>query len=108
MNSLAIALAWAIGLTANERNSAEVDRLSSDLIELSSRQNFVFWLAIGIVHRGWARSVSGNTGEGIAWIEQGIRDYRETGAVLAAKLLRRSKRRRHWLKDLSTAIAFPH
>jgi predicted ATPase len=32
--------------------------------------------------RGWARSVSGDIAEGIAWIEQGIRDYRATGAVL--------------------------
>jgi adenylate cyclase len=59
-----------------------VDRLASDLIELSTRHNFVHWLAIGLIYRGWARSASGNTAEGIGWIEQGIRDYRATGAVL--------------------------
>jgi predicted ATPase len=32
--------------------------------------------------RGWARSASGETGEGIAWIEDGIQDYRATGAML--------------------------
>ena len=32
--------------------------------------------------RGWARSASSETGEGIAWIEDGIRDYRATGAML--------------------------
>ena len=32
--------------------------------------------------RGWARSVSGDTAEGIAWIEHGIRDYRATGSML--------------------------
>ena len=53
----------------------------SDLIELSTRHNFVHWLAIGVIYRGWARSASGNTAEGIALIEQGIRDYRATGAV---------------------------
>ena len=82
MNALAIALAWAASLAANERNPAEVDRLASDLIELSTRHNFVFWLAIGAIWRGWARSASGNTAEGIPWIEQGIRDFRATGAVL--------------------------
>src|ERR1700747_2387957 len=46
------------------------------------RHNFVFWLAIGAVYRGWARSASGDTTEGIPWIEQGIRDYRATGAVV--------------------------
>ena len=82
MNTLAIALAWAAGLAANERNLAEADRLASQLIELSTRDNFVFWLSIGAIYRGWARSASGNTAEGLPWIEQGIRDFRATGAVL--------------------------
>ena len=59
-----------------------MDRLASELIELSTRHNFAFWLARGAIYRGWARSASGDTAEGIAWIEQGIRDYRATGAVL--------------------------
>jgi predicted ATPase len=33
------------------------------------------------IYRGWARSASGDTAEGIPWIEQGIRDYRATGVV---------------------------
>ena len=65
-----------------ERNPAEVERLASDLIELSTRHNFASWLAIGAIYRGWARSASGDTAEGIPWIEQGIRDFRATGAVL--------------------------
>jgi predicted ATPase len=60
-----------------------VDRLGSKIIELSTRHNFVHWLAIGAIHRGWARSASGDTAEGIPWIEQGIRDFRATGAVLS-------------------------
>ena len=35
------------------------------------------------MYRGWARSASGNTAEGISLIEQGIRDLRATGTVLA-------------------------
>ena len=83
MNSLAQTLSWAAGLAANEMNLAEVDRFASDLIELSTRHNFAFWLALGLVNRGWARSVSGDSAEGIAWIEQGIRDIRATGALLS-------------------------
>jgi hypothetical protein len=83
MNALAIALSWAAGMAANERNPAEVDRFASDLIELSARDNFVFWLAIGTAWRGWAHSASGNTAEGIPLIEQGISDYRATGALLS-------------------------
>jgi adenylate cyclase len=82
MNALARALGWAASLAASERNPAEVDRLASDLIELSTRYNFVYWLALGTILRGWARSASGDTAEGIAWIEHGIRDIRATGTVL--------------------------
>jgi hypothetical protein len=82
MHGLASALCWAAGLAIAERNPAEVDRFASELIELSTRHSFVYYLAIGTVHRGWARSVSGDTAEGIPWIEQGIRDIRATGTVL--------------------------
>src|SRR3984957_15184751 len=82
INALALALNWAAMLGSCERNPAEVDCLSTELIELSTRYNLVYWLAIGTIWRGWARSASGNTAEGIRWIEQGIRDFRATGAVL--------------------------
>jgi tetratricopeptide (TPR) repeat protein len=81
-HGLALALSWAAVLAILERNPAEVDRLASDFIELSTRQNLAYWLALGAIYRGWARSASGDTAEGIPWIEQGIRDFRETGAVL--------------------------
>ena len=47
----------------------------------------MYWLALGAIHRGWARSASGDTAERIPWIEHGIRDYRATGAVLALPYL---------------------
>jgi adenylate cyclase len=75
-------LFWAVILGHLEGNPAEMARLASDLIELSTRQDFAFWLPAGEIFRGWARSASGNTAEGISWIEDGIRDYRATGAML--------------------------
>ena len=65
-----------------KRNPAEVERLASDVIELSTRHHFAHWLVHGSIFCGWARSASGNTTEGIPWIEQGIRDLRATGTVL--------------------------
>jgi len=82
-NALAIALGWAAGIAYSQRNPAEVDRLASDLIELATRHNLVYFLNISAIGRGWARSASGNTAEGISLIEQGIRNLRETGTVLA-------------------------
>jgi tetratricopeptide (TPR) repeat protein len=80
--SLAVLLGHAAGLEIAEHNLAEVEHYSSDLIELSTRHHFALYLAVGSILRGWARSASGKTAEGIPWIEQGIRDFRATGAVL--------------------------
>jgi tetratricopeptide (TPR) repeat protein len=99
MHALALALYWASRLAVDERNPLEAERLASELIELSTRHNFVFWLATGEVYRGWARSVSGNTGEGIPWIEQGIRDFRATGAVLALPVWLAQKAEALYLAD---------
>jgi predicted ATPase len=81
MHGLAIALHWAAILAQMERKPAEVERLASEVIELSTRQNFAHWRAVGVILRGWARSVLGKTTEGIACIEDGIGDYRGTGAL---------------------------
>jgi hypothetical protein len=86
MPALAIALAWAAAFGRCQRNPAEVNRLASELIELSTRYHFAFWLPQGVIYRGWARSASGDTEEGIPWIEQGIRDIRATGTVLACHI----------------------
>jgi hypothetical protein len=70
-----------------------VDRFATEVIELSTRHNFVWWLAQAESYRGWALSVSGNPAEGIPWIEQGIRDIRATGTVfgLPAHLARKAE-----------------
>jgi adenylate cyclase len=81
-HGLAVALFWAARLYLNERHPSEVERLTSELIELSTRQNFPHWLALGIALRGWARSASGDLEKGLAWIEDGIEDWVATGAVL--------------------------
>jgi predicted ATPase len=83
MHALAVALLfWAVILGHLEGNPAEMARSASDLIELSTRQNFAFWLPAAEIFRGWARSACGDAAEGLAWIEDGLRDYRATGAVL--------------------------
>src|SRR5262249_13200760 len=79
---LAVSLYFAGSLGHFAGDPAEVERLASTLIELATRQNFVFWPAAGETLRGWARSACGSTAEGIPWIDQGMRDYRATGAVM--------------------------
>ena len=82
MAALGLALYWAGLLAHFEGNAAEVERLALESIELCTRETFASWLPGGVVLRGWARSASGDTAEGIARIKEGIRDYQETGAIL--------------------------
>jgi len=82
-HALAEALFIAALLALFERNPAEVKRLASEVIELSAHYNFAHWLPLANILRGWARCVTGDTAEGIAWIEDGIRDRWATGLVLA-------------------------
>ena len=80
-NSLALALQNTATAAINERDPGKVKRLASELIELSTRHNFSFWLTVGTMFRGWACSASGETVEGITWIEQGIKGFRSSGTV---------------------------
>jgi tetratricopeptide (TPR) repeat protein len=83
MHGLAVALWHAAVFAYYEGNPAEVERLASKSIELSTRHHFAHWLPQGEVLRGWARSTSGDTTEGISWIVAGIEDFRATGALRA-------------------------
>jgi predicted ATPase len=75
---------FAAALAHFERNPAEVERRASDLIELSTRHNFTYYLAGAAILRGWARSASGHTVEGISWIEDGLKNYRAHGSLIVS------------------------
>jgi len=81
-HALAQALYLSLMLGYYERNCSEVERLASDLIELSTRQTFAFYPPALEILRGWVRSVSGDALEGLASIEDGIRRIRMTDSML--------------------------
>jgi adenylate cyclase len=83
MHGLVLALFYA-GMRGHfEGDPVEMERCASALVELSTLHNFATWLPGGAILRGWARSASGDTAQGIPWIEEGIEDLRATGAPLA-------------------------
>jgi predicted ATPase len=82
MHGLANALIYAACRAHFEGNPTEVKHCASELIELSTRQNFASWLAAGEILRGWACSASGDTAEGLTWIFDGIDDWRATGSMV--------------------------
>ena len=59
-----------------------MERLASQLIELSTRHHFAALLDVGDGLSGWARSLSGNTAEGLNRIERGIANLRAMGWIL--------------------------
>ena len=91
---------WFTGFLAHfEHNPAEVERVASDLIELSTRQNFASWSAGGEVLRGWARCALGDTAKGISWMLDGIDDWRATGSMLLVPYLLALKAEALYLAD---------
>ncbi len=81
-HGLAVALFHATVLAYREHNLEEVERLASELVELSTRQNFAHFGAVGTVLLGWARSAAGNTSQGISWIQDGMERLRTSGSLL--------------------------
>jgi serine/threonine protein kinase len=84
--ALTESLFFAAMLGYFDRNLAEVERLTSDLIKLSTHHHFALYLAGGEILRGGAYSASSNLAEGIWWIEHGIQNWQATGATLALPL----------------------
>ena len=113
MHGLAVVLSDGALLAHCERSAAEVERFASALIELSTRHSFAHWLAFGEIFSGWARSASGNTAEGLSWIEGGIEDYRASGSLgwrayflsLKAEALHFADRTSEALEILNEALA---
>jgi predicted ATPase len=64
------------------REAQSVQERAETLITLSTDQGFPFWLAYGIILRGWALAMRGEGAEGIAQMRQGLVAYRGTGAEL--------------------------
>jgi serine/threonine protein kinase/tetratricopeptide (TPR) repeat protein len=81
MHGLVVDLVWAAVLGYCEHDPSEVERFALEVIKLSTRHHFAHYMAVGTILRGWARSASGNTTEGIPWIEDGIRDFRAIGGI---------------------------
>ena len=81
-HGLAVALFHATVLAYREHNLEEVERLASELVELSTKQNFAHFVAVGTVLVGWARSAAGNTAQGISWIQDGMESLRTSGSLL--------------------------
>jgi hypothetical protein len=81
-HGIAVALHYAATLCYMEQNPTEAERISSELVELSTRQHFPHFRAWGTALLGWTRSVAGLFTQGISWMHDGIEELRRSGALL--------------------------
>jgi predicted ATPase len=53
---------------------------AEEMIDLSSEHGFKWWLAAGLIRRGWAVSMLGDAEEGLAALKEGLGIWRSTGS----------------------------
>jgi len=83
------------------------------VIALSREHSFSYFLAWGMIMRGWALSAQGRHDEGLAQLQQGLAAYRATGAavlqtywcVLLAEALSKAEQTEAGLRILDEALA---
>jgi predicted ATPase len=92
--SLGFALNFAALFHQCRREMRAVQERAEAAISLAQEQGFPHWMAVGAILHGWALAHQGQAQEGITQIQQGMMDYRATGAELA---------RPYWLALLAEA-----
>ena len=78
--SLAYALSFTGFLHQFRREAQPALEMAEEVIAISNEQGLSFWLAGGILLRGWALTAQGEEEKGIAQLLQGLADWRATGA----------------------------
>jgi predicted ATPase len=81
--SLANAQAWASIFYAWYRDAPAAQEHAEAAITLSTERGFPHRLAEGVLMRGWALAMQGQTEEGITQIRQGLAAWQATGAEIA-------------------------
>jgi serine/threonine protein kinase/tetratricopeptide (TPR) repeat protein len=81
-NAVALALCEAADLGHKDRDPAITERFASELVELTARNHFAFFLAVGKAFLGWARGALGDKKGGLALIDEGIAEYQASGCVM--------------------------
>ncbi|HEX5795254.1 MAG TPA: hypothetical protein VFY19_05415, partial [Geminicoccaceae bacterium] len=80
--TLANNLGLIAGLQVSLRDVGRTARLAELLIELSSEQGFPYWLANGLLWRGWVRVSSGETEAGLADLHDSVARFRSHGNAI--------------------------
>jgi predicted ATPase len=112
-HSLAYTIGHVVSLYQYRQEEQAVREWTQAEIMLSTEQGFTFWLALGMIYRGWSLVKQGQGEEGIAQMRQGLDAYRATGAVilqplyfaLLAEMYGKMGQREEGLRVLTEALA---
>ena len=80
--SLALALDFAASFHALRREDEVARNYAEEAIEISEKQNFPMWLAMGRILSGWAQAERGELSSGIEMMHEGLDAWQGTGATL--------------------------
>jgi class 3 adenylate cyclase/predicted ATPase len=78
--SLAAALDFSAWVHQLAGNPEAAQREAEEALAISTEREFVFWLLIAMILRGWALSARDGAEEGVALMRQGLAGYEATGA----------------------------
>ncbi|MGF9764392.1 hypothetical protein AAII07_55775 [Microvirga sp. 0TCS3.31] len=78
----AVALAWGCIFHQILRDPHHAGAQAQAVIALGTEQGFPLYRAMGMVVHGWAQAAVGQVADGIAEMEQGLANYRATGAMM--------------------------
>jgi predicted ATPase len=81
--SLGMASSWASWIECAVGSPSAVRGFAEDAIPFSNDHGFPFWLAWGLIYRGWSMGLVGEPEEGYAWIVKGLSAHRATGSVVS-------------------------
>ncbi len=80
--SLTLALTYTAVIHQFRRESQAVCEQAEAGMTLALEQGFPYWAVRGPILRGWALAAQGQRAEGLAHMQQGLADWRATGAGL--------------------------
>jgi predicted ATPase/class 3 adenylate cyclase len=80
--SLAVALDFAAWLHQLFRDRQKTQELAQEAMALSTENEFVFWILMGMILQGWALTEGDTIADGIAQVRHGLATYRATGAEI--------------------------
>jgi predicted ATPase len=81
--SLALASVWASWIECAVGSPYDIGRHAEEAVSLSSEHGFPFWLAWGLLYRGWSMTSLGTSEEGYGLIAKGFAQHCATGAVVS-------------------------